>query len=179
MNRHRRISFLSLFLIERSLLSLEVDMKFVRLLTLALAGVVLSLSAQAQTAGPLLWTSYIEVVGNYVRSYSEGVIVSRFTPGAAITVTRVQLQAAQGSYIFSNQKCSRVPKIAVTDGTTKYVLAIPNARETGPDPFSVHADSGILALSFPSNANLRLSVIPGETSCNAASINVNVQYSVN
>ncbi|HWY58733.1 MAG TPA: hypothetical protein VNZ03_29990 [Terriglobales bacterium] len=154
-------------------------MKITKLVTLALAGGILLLNAQAQTAGPLLWTSYLDMVGNYVRSESEGVIVSRFTPGAAITVTRVQLQAAHGSSIFSSQKCSRVPKIAVSDGTTKYVLAIPNARQTGPDPFSVHADSGTLALSFPSNANLRLNVIPGEPRCNAGSININVQYSVN
>jgi hypothetical protein len=154
-------------------------MKFTRLLTLALAVGILSLNVQAQNAGPFLWTSYIDVIGNYLRSGSEAVIVSRFTSGAAITVTRVQLQAAQGSYISPNSKCSRVPKIAVTDGTTKYVLAIPNARETGPDPFSVHADSGAIAVSFPASANLRLSVLPGDTGCNAASINVNVQYSVN
>ena len=152
-------------------------MKFTRLLTVALAGGILSLNAQAQNAGPFLWTSYIDVLGNYSRGYSE--VVSRFTPGVAITVTRVQLQAAYGSYIYPNTKCSPVPKIRVTDGTTKYGLAIPNARQTGPYPSSVNADSGPIAVNFPANANLLLTVVPGETGCTAATINVTVQYSVN
>jgi hypothetical protein len=155
-------------------------MKFTRLLTQALVVTILSFNAQAQNTGPLLWTSFIEVVGNYLHSDSEGIVVSRFTPGVAITVTRVQLQAAFGSsYMFSKTKCREVPKIRVTDGTTKYALAIPNARGRGADPLSVSADSGPIKVIFPTNAALRLSVGPGETGCNAASINVTVQYSVN
>jgi hypothetical protein len=155
-------------------------MKFSRLLTVALVGAILSLNARAQTAGPLLWTSFIEVIGNYTQEYSEGSVVSRFTPGVAITVTRVQLQAARGSSINnSGTKCNPLPKLRVTDGTTKYGLAIPNARQTGPYPNSVNADSGTIAVNFPANANLRLTVLPGEAGCSAASINVVVQYSVN
>lgn len=154
-------------------------MKFARLLTVALVGGILSLNAQAQNSGPLLWTSFIEVVGNYERGYSEGIVVSRFTPGVAITVTRMQLQAAQGAYVYPKGSCSPLPKIRVTDGTTKYILAIPNARGGGRYPLSVNADSGTIAVSFPANANLRLSVLPGESGCSAASINVTVQYSVN
>jgi len=137
------------------------------------------MNAHAQSAGPLLWSSYIDVVGNYTQQYSEGSAVSRFTPGVAVTVTRVQLQAAQGSYIYPNAKCSYVPKLRVTDGTTKYEIAIPNARETGRNPFSVSADSGTINLSFPANANLRLLVLHGEKGCIAGAINVTVQYSVN
>ena len=115
-------------------------MKFTKLLTIAMTGAILSLNAQAQNAGPFLWTSYIDVIGNYELSFKQATVVSRFTPGVAITVTRVQLQAAQGSYIFPNGRCSQLPKIRVTDGTTEYVLAIPHARLTGSYPNSVNAD---------------------------------------
>jgi hypothetical protein len=154
-------------------------MKFARLVTIALAGLILSTNAQAQNAGPFLWTGYIDVLGNYVLPYSTGTVVSRFTPGVAITVTRVQLQAAFGSYIYPKSRCSPLPKVRVTDGTTEYRLAIPNARMNGPYPHSVNADSGTIAVGFPANANLRLTVLPGQTGCNPASINVTVQYSVN
>jgi hypothetical protein len=155
-------------------------MKFTRLLTLALVGLVLSLNTEAQTAGPLLWTSYIVTLGNFTRINSESTVVSRFTPGVAITVTRVQLQASQGSYIYpEGGKCSPLPKIRVTDGTTKYGLAIPNARGKGPYPKSVSADSGPIAVSFPANAALLLTVVPGETNCNPGDINITVHYSVN
>jgi hypothetical protein len=154
-------------------------MKFTRLLTVALVVTILSLNAQAQTAGPLLWTSFIEVLGNYVRSNSEDTVVSRLTPGVAITVTRVQLDAAFGSNINLKTKCNSLPKIRVTDGTTRYGLAIPNARLIGPYPFSVNADSGPIFVSFPANAKLLIRVVPGETGCNPGSINVTVQYSIN
>jgi len=156
-------------------------MKLSKLLTVALVAGILSLNAQAQNAGPFLWTGYIDTIGNYVRSYSEAPVVSRFTPGVAITVTRVQFQAAYGSTIEGHPhdtKCNPVPRIRVTDGTTKYAIGIPNARESGPQPLSVHADSGPIAVRFPANANLALRVVPGETGCYASSINVNVQYSV-
>jgi len=153
-------------------------MRFTKPLTIAMIGAILSLNAQAQNAGPFLWTSYIDYLGNYLQSNSQCAAVSRFTPGVAITVTRVQLQAAFGSYIYPHSTCSPLPKISVTDGTTKYVLAIPHARLTRPYPFSVDADSGPIAVGFPANAELRLSVLPGEKDCNPGSINVNVQYSV-
>ena len=154
-------------------------MKFTKLLTIAMIGAILSLNAQAQNAGPFLWTSYIDVLGNYERSFSEGPAVSRFTPGVAITVTRVQLQAAWGSHEFPRGgKCSQLPKIRVTDGTTKYVLPIPNARKTGPYPMSVQADSGAIVVNFSANSELRLDLLPGDKNCSTNSINVNVQYSV-
>jgi hypothetical protein len=151
-------------------------MKFARLLSIALVGAILSLNAGAQNAGPFLWTSYIDTTGNYSRTYSEASVVGRFTPGVAITVTRVQLQAAYGSSI-NDTECKPVPRIRVTDGTTQYALAIPNARESG--SISVHADSGPIAVSFPANAKLILRLVPGQTGCYAGSINVVVQYSVN
>lgn len=156
-------------------------MKFTRLLTLALVGTILSLNAQAQNSGPLLWTSYIEVMGSYLHAYSGGGTFSRFTPGVAITITRMQLQAAQGSNLFNDNKtpCHPVPKIRVTDGTTNYDLPIPNAREKGRYPMAVSADSGPISVGFSGSAALRLVLLPGQTGCNGGSINVTVQYSVN
>jgi hypothetical protein len=155
-------------------------MKFPKILTVALIAIVLSMNAQAQNAGPFLWSSFILVVGDYTQQYSEGSAVSRFTPGVPVTVSRVQLQAAQGSNVgLNNAKCSYVPRLRVTDGTTKYEIAIPNARGTGRNPFSVSADSGPINVSFPANANLRLLVLHGEKGCTAGTINVTVQYSVN
>jgi hypothetical protein len=139
--------------------------------TLVLTAVILSLNAHAQSAVPLLWASYIDVASNYSRSYGESTVVSRFTPGTPITVTRLQLQAAFGSSINSH-KCNPLPKIRVTDGTFNYSIAIP------PSTNSVHADSGPIAVSFPENADLVLKALPGETGCNPGSINVTVQYTV-
>lgn len=154
-------------------------MKFTKLLTVALAGVILSLNAHAQTSGPLLWTGYIDTLWNYVPPVNGGTL-SRFTPGVAVTVTRVQMQAAQGAYIYGTQeKCNPQPKLVVTDGTTKYALAIPSARLTGHYPNAANADSGTISVGFSANSALRLTVIPGETGCYAGSINVTVQYSVN
>ena len=42
-------------------------MKFSKILTVALVAGILSLNAQAQNAGPFLWSSYIGVVGNYLQ----------------------------------------------------------------------------------------------------------------
>jgi hypothetical protein len=95
------------------------------------------------------------VLGNYLQANSEVGAVSRFTPGVAITVTRVQLQAAQGSSVgFKSVRCSPLPKVRVTDGTTKYLLAIPNARNEGMYPHSVNTDSGPIAVNFPASAQL-------------------------
>jgi hypothetical protein len=154
-------------------------MKFSVLLTVALLIGILSSNAQAQS-GPMLWTSYIDILGNYLLSNSESDVVSRFTPGVAITVSRMQLQATQGGYVYrTGAKCHPLPKVRVTDGSTTYALAVPNARNVGPYGLSVHADSGPIMVSFPANAELRLSMFPGETGCYAGGIHVTVQYSVN
>jgi hypothetical protein len=156
-------------------------MKFLRLLVVPLVLGILSLNAQAQNSGPLLWTGYIDRIGNYLHAYSGGGTFSRFTPGVAITITRVQLQAADGSNIYpgNNTPCHPVPKIRVTDGTTNYDLAIPNARFKGRYPTAVNADSGPLSVGFSASSELTLLVIPGQSGCNGGSINVTVQYSVN
>jgi len=158
-------------------------MKLTKFLSAALVVGALALTAHAQNAAPLLWTSYVDTLGSYLRSNSEAAVVSRFTPGVAITVTRVQLQAVQGSGISGKggyTRCSPVPKIRITDGTTKYAVAIPNGQINGRGyPSSVHADSGSIAYSFPVNASLVLRILPGETGCNPAGINVTVQYTVN
>jgi hypothetical protein len=153
-------------------------MQSIRLLLIAVFAALLPWNAQAQTAGPLLWSSFIIGTESYARNNSNATVVSRFTPGVAIVVTRIQLQAAQGSYISQNTKCIHVPKVRVTDGTTEYALAIPNARQSGAYPSSVQADSGPISAAFPANAELRLSVLPGDFNCTAGAINVNVQYTV-
>jgi len=156
-------------------------MKFLRFLVVPLVLGILSLNAQAQNSGPLLWTGYIDVMGNYLHAYSQGGTFSRFTPGVAITITRMQLQAAQGSYIYNDNKtpCHPVPKVRVTDGTSKYDLPIPNARWKGRYPMAVSADSGPISVPFSTSSKLTLLLLPGQTGCNGGSINVTVQYSIN
>jgi hypothetical protein len=155
-------------------------MKFPRLLIIVFALAILSLNAQAQNSGPLLWTSYIDRLDNYLRNpYGAGGTFGRFTPGVAITVTRMQLQAVNGSSLLTTGPCHPVPKIRVTDGTTKYDLAIPNERGKGRYPYEVSADSGPISVPFTTSSKLSLLVIPGQTYCDAFEINVTVQYSVN
>ena len=76
-----------------------------KLLTLALAGRDFVAERLRSDHRPLVMDRlHRDVLGNYLPP-SNGGTFSRFTPGVAITVTRVQLQAAQGSYAF-NTKCS-------------------------------------------------------------------------
>jgi hypothetical protein len=155
--------------------------KFSCFLSIALLAGMLPSNARAQSTGPFVWNSYVDVAGNYILSNAEGLVISRFDPGVSISVTRMQLQAAHGSYIATqnNPKCKLVPKIKLTDGTTEFALRIPNARKEGTFPASVSADSGPIGLVFPANASLHLKMVPGESRCNPASINVTVQYTVN
>jgi hypothetical protein len=152
-------------------------MKLTRWLTMIVFAAGLSASAQAQT-GPLLWNSFIDVLGNFTRADTESAIVSRFTPGNPVTVTRLQLQAAFGSNIDLKTGCEPVPQIKVTDGTTSYALPIPNARFGGPYPLSVHADSGPISVAFPADANLWIGVVQGQERCDPGTINITVQYTV-
>ena len=155
-------------------------MAILRLLAVPLILATFSLNAHSQNSGPLLWTGYIDTLGNYLHTYSGGGTFSRFTPGVPITVTRVQFQAAQGSYIYnSKQPCHPVPKIRVTDGTNHYDLAVPNARWKGNYPKAVSGDSGQISVGLSGSAAPRLVVLPGEKGCSAYSINVTVQYTIN
>ena len=155
-------------------------MKFLRILAVSLVLGILSLNAQAQNSGPFVWTGYIDRLDNYLRNpYGAGGTFGRFTPGVAITVIRMQLKAVDGSYLLTSGPCHPVPKIRVTDGTTKYELAIPNERGKGRYPYEVSADSGPISVPFSASSKLSLLVIPGQTYCDAFEINVTVQYSIN
>jgi hypothetical protein len=145
-------------------------MKKLFLLTMAIGLLILPLHAQN------VWSSKIDTFGNYVRNTVSGSnangVVSVFTPATAITVNRVQLVAAGG------QVCSSPPGIKLTDGTTSYLLAIPNTTATNGNPGPVANDSGVISVSFPAGNNVTLKAVAGSAGCNPYEINIVVQYSV-
>jgi hypothetical protein len=133
-----------------------------------MALVLLTLPATAQN----VWTSKIDTFGNFVKQnvnpHANG-IVSRFTPAANITVNRIQLQASGGTI------CSKLPGVKITDGTTTYILPIPNAKA---DFAPASADSGPISLSYTAGQEIALKAVPGSSGCNPFEINIVVQYSV-
>jgi hypothetical protein len=143
--------------------------KKVFLLAFALGILTLPLHAQ------YVWTSKIETFGNFVKQSinpNANGIVSIFTPATGITVTRVQLSAAGG------QICTTPPGIKVTDGTTSYLLAIPNTTATNGFVGPVSNDSGVISVPFAAGAQLKVKAVPGSSGCNPYEINIVVQYSV-
>jgi hypothetical protein len=144
--------------------------------------------------GPLTWSSFVPAAGFYDTSAggSGGSdVVSRFTPAKAITVTRIEVQAAQGSerLVFSPTfqaiACTKPVAFKITDGTTSSTLTLPSATTLVPgnlNPSS--ADSGPLDVAFAAGAKLVLTVVQGDppdpitgaTGCLANNINITVQY---
>jgi hypothetical protein len=144
-------------------------MKNVFLLTLALALFALPLQAQN------VWSSKIDTFGNYfvqTANPNANGIVSVFTPATNITINRIQLQAAGG------QKCSSVPGIKVTDGTSTVFLSIPNTTATSGDFGPVTNDTGVISVNFTAGTQLRLKAVAAASYCNPFEINIVVQYSV-
>jgi hypothetical protein len=143
-------------------------------------------------ANPLTWSSF--VAGNvYYDSSQPGTsdVVSRFTPGKAITVTRIEVQAAQGSQRFSFSPtfeviaCTNPVAFKVTDGSKSFALPLPSAATLvtgGNNPSS--ADSGPLNLKFSAGADVVMAVVqgdlpdPNDTGCFANYSNITVQYKI-
>ena len=149
---------------------------------------VITAAAAAHGQVTSLWTAKVDVLGNFVMQNTfplQSDVISNFTPDVPITVTRVQLQAAVGSYINGGNNglssCSRLPEIQITDGTKKYALPIPNAsiqeNQFGEQyASSVSNDSGPIHLTFDAGAALTLRVLAGDKGCNPYEINITVQY---
>ena len=143
--------------------------------------------------GPLTWNSFVAESGFYTVAFSDVVsdVVSRFTPAQAIVVTRMEVQAAQGSQrtgIGLSKPCTKPVSFKVTDGEQSFTLPLPSAapfvlNTNNPSSF----DSGPLDLAFPAGAKIVLSVIPGDppdpnghiTECFINVVNITVQYEVN
>jgi len=103
----------------------------------------------------------------FIREFSSTFKASVFTPDAAITVTRIQVQMANAP-----AGCSVNARIRLSDGTTETTLTLNNASE----------DSGPLALDFAAGVELVLRV-NREATCQGSGnmpkdANVIVQYKV-
>src|SRR5947209_5399765 len=120
---------------------------------LLLAMALFALHVHAQN----VWSAKIDTFGNYANSNAN--VVSIFTPATAITVNRIQLQAAGG------QVCTVLPGIRVTDGTTSYSLAIPNTKAKGGIGPATN-DSGVISLAFSANKEIAVKAIPSSSGCN-------------
>jgi hypothetical protein len=135
------------------------------------------------TIGPFVWSSYANVLRNFITAPSTPLlspIVSNFTPGQSITVTRVQLHAAVGANEAFNA-CTVLPAIKVTDGTHSISLQVPAAPTDSAGDFgAVSNDTGPIGVVFPATAKLSVEVVPGDNTstevCSATEVNVTVQY---
>jgi hypothetical protein len=142
---------------------------------------------------PLVWSTNVLVVGNYVSSVRPGAsnIVTTFTPDVPVTISRIELQAAFGAskttsfFPVTIVPCDVPPAIQVTDGTNSSTLTIPNAPISTNPPAqptvgSASADSGPINLTFPAGTKISVVVLPGDQGknnfCNAGDINLTIQY---
>ena len=148
----------------------------------------------SKASGQLTWSSFVEALGpggSYDPSQpATSNVVSRFTPAKAIKVTRVEVQAAQGSqeFIFNPPSvvaCTVPLAFTVTDGSNSFTLPLPSAATVvtgGNNPSS--ADSGKLSLGFPAGAKIVIEAVLGDPSgtntggCVASEINITVQYEI-
>ena len=138
----------------------------------------------------MTWSSFVPANAFYDPEQGGSDVVSRLTLGKAITVTRMEAQAAQGSerLVFSPtfQAIACTNSIfKITDGTTTHTLVLPSATTLVPGGFNPSsADSGPLNVAFPARAKLVLTVVQGDppdpttgaTGCLANNINIAVQY---
>jgi hypothetical protein len=135
------------------------------------------------TIGPFVWSSYANFLGNFIPRTGVPLlspVVSNFTPGQSITVTRVQLHAAIGANEAFGA-CTVLPAVKVTDGTHSVSLQVPAAPTDSEGDFgAVSNDSGPIGLEFPATAKLSVEIVPGDNTssgvCNATEVNVTVQY---
>ena len=153
-----------------------------------------SLVASAQllfAAGLSTWSSFVAVTVSYDTGAGGSDVVSRFTPTKAISVTRIEAQAAQGSqrvvFFPTSQPiaCTNPVSFKITDGTTAFTLPLPSATTLVPGKLNPSsADSGPLHLPFAAGAKLVLTLVQGDppdpvastTGCFAKDINITVQY---
>ena len=161
-------------------------------LFLSLACLVFRAGAWAQVS-PLTWNSFVSNTSFYSSFVSNNSdVVSRFTPAQAIAVTRIEVQAQQGSKRVNGPApplpCTKPVSFKMTDGEQSFTLPLPSAATVITNSYnSSSADSGPLDIAFPAGAKIALSVIPGDpfdsstglSSCYAAEVNITVQYKVN
>jgi len=91
---------------------------------------------QAQTTAAQLWSAFVPA---FAAKYK----VSTFTPGSAITVTRMQAQVA-----FAPASCRTESVIQISDGTTSHTLTIAGTAN----------DSGTLSLNYAAGVPITLSI---------------------
>lgn len=171
-------------------------MNRIRLLTVILGCIcaIPSTIALGQV-GPLTWSSFVigaGPLGPYDSSQpGTSNVVSRFTPAKAIKVTRIEIQAAQGSekFIFSPSfavvPCTNPLAFRITDGSNSFTLPLPSAATLVTNAFNpTSADSGKLSLVFPAGAKVVMEVVLGDPAgpdtggCVAGDINISVQYEI-
>jgi hypothetical protein len=169
-------------------------MKLIRLnaflfLSLACPAFVTSVWARVSS---LTWNSFVSNSSSYSSSVPQiSDVLSRFTPAQAIAVTRIEVQAAQGSERYNGSghiiPCTKPVSFKITDGEQSFTLPLPSAATFVTDSNnSSAADSGPLDLAFPAGAKIVLSVIQGDpfepsnnkSACFAADVNITVQYKV-
>jgi hypothetical protein len=146
---------------------------------------------------PLTWSSFVIAagpLGPYDSSQpATSNVVSRFTPARAIKVTRIEIQAAQGTerFIFSPSfavvACTKPIAFKITDGSKSFALPLPSAGTLIAGAFNPSsADSDKLSLEFPADAKIEMTVVLGDLpapdgsvgGCVAGNINITVQYAI-
>jgi len=169
-------------------------MKWTHVYTLLLA-IGVALLAGAQSNGPktpdgqMTWNSFVYDTTFYAPQLKGSEVVSSFSPGKPVTVTRVQARVGYGPFLNilsppGRAPCNENPAMMIFDGTTSYSL--PLSTPSVSTVWASSADSGPLDISFPSMADIDLRVVQGDVGaaspytgigwCEAQSINVTVQY---
>jgi len=155
-----------------------------RIILLAILSVTTCVCALARSTST--WSSFVSNWGDYVPNVPSHTFVTQinaFTPDTAITVTRIEMDAVQGSSSFDGTQfvaCPTNASVTLQGGTTAYTLSMaPPQILPNPIPTDLHSytDSGPLNLSFAAGSRLTLHANQADEHCNIPEkVQIVVQY---
>jgi hypothetical protein len=141
----------------------------------------------ALASAPSTWSSFVYSWFDYNPSLPSDTFatqINAFTPDTAITVTRIEMDAVQGSFSFDGTQfivCPTNASVTLQGGTTKSTLSMAPPQTlpspTIPGDLNSFTDSGPLNLSFAAGSKLALIANQADASCNIPTkVQIVVQY---
>ena len=146
-----------------------------------LAILLASISASGFAASSKTWSSYVDAWLNYSPTASDPDFneISAFTPGTAITVTGIEIDAHVGPLSNSTtpfSACSTNPSLTLKGGNQTHTLALTTPANVG-TAFHSYTSSGALNLEFAAGTKLALVANLGDANCAGGNaVNIVVHY---
>jgi len=150
---------------------------------LVLAALLASACVSVFAASPITWSSFVDGWQNYAPNPSDPKFaeIAAFTPDAAITVTRIEIDAHIGPLNNSTTPftaCAINPSLTLKGGTKTHTLTLNTPPNVG-TAFHSYSDSGPLNLQFAAGTRLELVANQGDVNCAGGNqVNIVVHYRV-